>query len=249
MHKEWRMPEPTRSKTIQYLVGADKAGSFPKAITDPGHGGKFDKEGNVLPFPGNTFICHIDQSSQFYKALCAFQDALRNSVFAEHYTFLPKPSFHMTIFCGVSGIPLGEDGWPEGMDRASSLDDITSTFSERFASQTNMSGFGMVASGISLPGTVTMRAASDADQSKLSDARHRLQKLTGLFRSDIDTYEFHISLGYLKRWFDQTAIDEAYATAEQLFETHLKDSGVQFLGTLELCAFETMHHFEPVIEG
>lgn len=226
--KELRMPEPTRSKTIQYLTGADNDERFPKAITDPGHGGKFDKEGNVLPFLGNTFICHIDQTSQFYQALCAYQDGLRNSLFAKYYTFLPKPSFHMTIFCGVSGVPLGEDGWPEGMERASSLDDITSIFSERFASQSNTSGFGMVASGISLPGTVTMQAASDADQSKLTAARHRLQKLTGLYRSDIDTYEFHISLGYLKRWFDQTTVEEAYGISEQLFATHLKDSGVLF---------------------
>lgn len=242
-----RMPEPARSEIVRYLTGTDSGGHLPKAITPPRQGGKFDEDGNVQPFPGNTFICHIDQPSKFYDALCAYQDGLKETMIADHYTFLPKPSFHMTVFCGVSGDPLGEDGWPEGMERTSSLGDITKTFSERFARQDNLTGTDVTASGISKPGTVTMQAASPAGQSKLSKTRHRLQELTGLYRSDIDTYEFHISLGYLKRWFDQATAEEAYKTAERLFAHYLRDCGVHTFGSVELCTFETMHHFEPVV--
>lgn len=244
---DWRMPEPARLEAIRHLTGTGSGGQLPKAITAPGRGGKFDEDGNVQPFPGNTFICHIDQSSQLYDALCAYQDGLKETMIADHYTFLPKPSFHMTVFCGVSGDPLGEDGWPEGMERTSSLNEITKKFSERFPRKDNSPGIDVTASGISKPGTVTMQPASPAGQSKLSKARHRLQKLTGLYRSDIDTYEFHISLGYLRRWFDQDTAEEAYKTAERLFAHYLRDRGAHTLGAIELCTFETMHHFEPVV--
>jgi len=244
--KQSQTPETRRSQALSYLSGRSLLSEFPKAITDPGQGGKFDKEGNVLQHPGNTFLCHIDQTSEFYQALCAFQDDLKAAQLANNYIFLPKPSFHMTVFCGVSGSPLGDDGWPTGMPNSATLDQVTQLFSKRLSNWSKPTEFIVRADGMSMPGTVRMVPATRRDAETLANLRYSLQEATGLYRVDIDSYEFHISLGYLERWYSEKASEEAMKTADRLFCKHLGNLSEQKLDPVEFCTFETMHHFERI---
>ena len=111
-----------REDTLRYLSGQKADLEYPKGITMPGQGGKFDPSGNVMHHPGNTFVCHVDQKSDFFVSLCTLQDGLKKSPLAGNYTFLPQNSFHMTIFCGISGSPLGVDGWPREISSSANLD-------------------------------------------------------------------------------------------------------------------------------
>ena len=233
-----------REDILRYLSGQSVRSNFPKAITPAGQGGKFDLAGNVLRHPGNTFLCHIDQTSEFYRALCALQDDIKASPLSENYVFLPKPSFHMTIFCGVSGLPLGDDGWPQDIPNSANLDYISREFAAKLSAWKVRNKFNVRAIGMSMPGTVRMVPATAQDASNLRNIRHQLQELTGLYRDDIDSYEFHISLGYLLRWYNDKTAAAAMNSADELFQLHMAPFSDLELGPIEFCTFQTMHHFE-----
>ncbi|PTB65556.1 hypothetical protein BBK36DRAFT_1141514 [Trichoderma citrinoviride] len=61
-------------------------------------GKKFDTNGNVLPSPGITIICHLPQDNQLYKAHLPITPA---EPITKVYTLLPLPSWDMTVFEGV----------------------------------------------------------------------------------------------------------------------------------------------------
>ena len=241
-----RTADSVRKDILQYLSGQNTALEFPKAITKPGQGGKFDIYGNVMHHPGNTFVCHVDQKSDFFVSLCALQDGLKRSALASNYTFLPQHSFHVTIFCGISGSPLGVDGWPKGMPLSANLDQITQQFDTKISAWEKFNKVRMQPSGMSMPGTVRMIPATDIDARILREARHQLQDLTGLYRNDIDTYEFHISLGYLKQWYNDDEAAAAIAEADSLFYSHLSAYRDLEFGPIEFCKFQNMHYFEII---
>jgi hypothetical protein len=243
--EEERRPTAEAKALLKMTGGPDHA-SFPSAITAPGGGGKFASDGRVLPFPGNTFLCHIDQQSQFYAALCAVQDALRKLPQADHFTFLPKPSFHMTIFCGVSGSPLGSDGWPKGFAQGATLDQITDAFKERLKQSGLKSGVSVLPDHLYLPTSVSMRAATDEDEAKLRATRQALEDLTGLCRGDVTSYVFHVSMAYVVKWLSQSAALDLMQDCKSLFGKHLADCDPIHFSQVEFCTFENMHRFEKV---
>lgn len=237
------LPTP---EALAHLTGKGSDMKFPPAITAPGDGGKFDFNGDVLALPGNTFICHIDQQSDFYRALSRLQDAIRALPQAHSITFLPKPSFHMTIFGGVIGDPPGQDGWPVDITKGASLASITSRWAEQLNAIEELGGFAVRPTHLRAPYSVSMQGASDKDAAALLDARQRLQRLTGLVRGDVQSYEFHVTLGYLVKWMD---VDEALRLVEaagQLFNEHMPLSDSVELGHVEFCTFENMYRFKRV---
>lgn len=238
--------ELRKANALIKLTGGTQHALHPKAITEPGMGGKFTPEGQVLPFPGNTFLCHIDQKSEFFSALCAVQDELRSHPLSGHFTFLPKPSFHMTIFCGVSGAPLGSDGWPKDMPLDASLNQITDAFDEKFDDRTFQNSFGVLPDNLFLPTSVSMRAATDEDEIMLRKIRAELEEITGLYRGDVDSYEFHVSMAYVAKWLNEKTATEMVEECNSLFDQHLAHCGPIHFDRVEFCSFDNMHQFGSV---
>lgn len=236
----------TEDLLLASLAGRNSGEARPTAITEPGFGGKFALDGKVMPFPGNTFICHIDPKSSTFAAMSRVQDEMMSSKFAKYFTFLPKSSFHMTVFCGISGSPLGADGWPINMPAGTSLADCTATFLK------NLSNF--IYEGFSEVTTVSIRAgyslrlqpATDLDALKLRGARDHLRDATGLHRQDHQTYEFHATLAYPISWIPEDTAKELIAFSNALFEKNRDDLTSIELGPIEFCVFDNMHAFEAL---
>ena len=243
--------EPTRheigrAKALIKLTGGPERASHPNGITLLGKGGKFAPDGQMLPFPGNTFLCHIDQTSEFYSALSIIQDKLREHPYADYFTFLPKPSFHMTIFCGVSGTPLGSDGWPRGFPLDASLNQITSTFNNRLAQKTFRTGFSVLPEELFVPTSVSMRGATEQDELTLRKIRTQLEELTGLYRGDVDCYGFHVSMAYVARWLNEKAAEDILQECTSLFDQHLIGCSPIYFDRVEFCSFNNMHKFDII---
>lgn len=234
------------TQMLSKLIGIDTEHSFPKAITASGGGGKFTTDGAPLIFPGNTFLCHIDPASDFHRALCEMLDRLKNLPQANHFTFLPKSSLHMTIFCGVCGSPLGEDGWPQGLSRDALLCQITERYRDLFTRMQGTERFRVKPVSIDAPAKIIMKSATPQDTQSLREMRHKLQELTGIYRPDFDRYQFHVSLAYLVRWLSRDDAIRYSKATDAIFQECLGDIKSVDLGPVEFCEFETMHHFRPI---
>lgn len=237
--------EQTRhTSDVAHLTGEGLSRPFPPAITSADQGGKFLPNGMAIPFPGNTFLCHIDPRTDEHGAIGWLQDQMRDGPFGKYFTFLPPTSFHMTVFSSICGIPLGRDGWPEGIPEDTSLSEITRIFDDRIThgscfQHCNIKPVGMFA-GYSL----TVAGVTSRDQSALKEARQLLQELTGIRRTDFETYRFHITLCYLKKWMPIDVAKAHLEFMENLFLTFKQRIKQIDLGRIEYCTFEDMEHFK-----
>ncbi|MGL4239178.1 DUF1868 domain-containing protein [Tabrizicola sp.] len=246
MSDHWTLSAADRARIVAALSGASHTLAYPPAITVPGEGGKFTPQGEVLEHPGNTFLCHIDPTSVFYDRLSAVQDGLQAGPWGECMTFLPKPSFHMTVFCGISGAPLGADGWPEGMDRSATLGEITALYIERLSRLAAPSGYRVRPVGANGPVSIRMQPDGPEETAQLRGLRDVLSNLTGLNRPDHFTYNFHVSLAYMTRLLSCEEAEELLTASETLFARHLRNLGPVELGPVAFCRFETMCRFDTL---
>ena len=238
---------PDKARLIRSLMGSETNAPYPASITKAGGGGKFSPHGDTLFHPGNTFICHIDRDSAFFSGLVSYQASLMASEFNQHFAFLRPASFHMTIFCGVSGAPLGADGWPDGYSNGMELNAITDQFAGQLAAWKGPNSFVVACDGIQKPTTIAMKPASSSDADALWDARRRLQSLTGLRRPDFAEYKFHVSLAYQIGWLTAGEAEHLVDLSNCLFERHLSRVGAIPLGPIEFCQFDTMQQFNPIM--
>ena len=243
----WSLSEADREAMALRLTGAGTGLPGPGSISHPGGGGKFDPSGRVLDFPGNTFLCHLDRRSHAFRAICAFQDDLAaDPLAASCLTFLPQASFHMTVFCGVSGHPLESDGWPRGLRPGEGLAAVNAIFLERLAAFRGPERFRLRPDGFRGPHSLTLTPDSPGEEAILRGLRRALEGLTGIHRSNPDGYRFHISLAYLTRWVGRDEAGRLIGMAERLYARHLAALGPVDLGPVEFCTFRDMYHFQPL---
>lgn len=239
-------PAPDRATRLAHLTGRSSGAQHPPSVTAPGGGGKFAPDGAPLPFPGNTFLCHIDPASDAFDALARIQDGLRGLPSARAFTFLPKPSFHMTVFCGVAGIPLDTDGWPADLPAGTPLTEVTNHFAERLRDRTGAAGMRVRATRCDLGAAIQLVERDLESGRVLRRLRDTLRDATRLDREDHLTYEFHVSLAYQTCWLDAAAAAEYLHALDRIFAASRDGLSDIELGPVEFCEFDTMHSFHPV---
>ena len=218
----------------------------PKPKYPSGVPNKFDPDGNVQHFPGNTIICHLPNSSELYSSMLVLYDRLKQSPLSHLYAMLPPTSWHMTVFEGVVDKNWKPGYWPSNLPADTSLGDCTALFKEELSSfdlQTtlpyHMQVVGMTNSGLGLH-----VEPQPTDNTNLRTLRDRLAKLLQIRHPDHDHYGFHISLGYLLRYLTK----EQKRELADLFMDHFKDMPKEFaLGPPEFCVFEDMYAYEPIL--
>ncbi|KIW79817.1 hypothetical protein Z517_06432 [Fonsecaea pedrosoi CBS 271.37] len=205
-------------------------------------GRKFDPDGKVLPFPGNTIICHLSPDQPLYPAMLGLYDSLRSHRFASLYTMLPPESWHMTVFEGVSDETRA---WPSDLPLNAPLDICTALFKKKLENfefdtstpfQLTIVGYNPLVEGIAL----TAVPATPADEVRIRDLRKRLSELLQIRNPDHDEYALHLSLAYLLRCLDNQQQKELGDFLEEYrakLPTHFE------LGVPELCTFEDMFAF------
>lgn len=217
-------------------------------------GRKFGDDGRVLPFAGNTIICHLPQqggeATPFHVLLDAYR-ALPGHAFAARLTMLPPSSYHMTVFGGANDQQRGGSAWPGDLPLDLPIEECTQVFMERLA------GF---ASGLALPirmqvdatpppaddQTIKIRLApiNAAENARLRSLRDRLADLLGVRSADHDSYGFHITLGYVVQSLGP-AEAQALRSFERAWSARLQQRCPEIrLGPLEFCSFADMFHFD-----
>lgn len=229
-------------RAIDYLTGALTGGARPAAV-----GLKFTEEGAPLACPGYTTICHVDPASDAFRALVAAQDALKAGLLASAFTFMPADSLHMTIFEGVIDYSRTADRWPAHLSLDATIAEATKDAAARLKEHPCQQEFKLRPVEVFGGFTVGITGATDDEETGLRKTRNALRDALNLHRPDHDAYQFHVTLAYLLRWLSRDEAQEVVDVSHSVANALLQDMPTLTLGPVELCSFETMHRFDPIM--
>ncbi|KAL7931556.1 RNA ligase/cyclic nucleotide phosphodiesterase [Trichoderma chlorosporum] len=208
-------------------------------------GEKFDDKGNVLPFPGNTILCHLPQDSELYKTLLPIYETLEKSKFTKFYTLLPPPSWHMTVFEGVCDQRRERATWPQELALDAPLQSCHDLFRDKLSTfdlgiqpplRLSVTRLLMSKAGIRLD----LAAVDAAEEKRLRGLRDRLSVLLQIRAPGHETYVFHLALAY--RIIPVSKEDGRALTA--LLHKGYETIPHEFeLGAPEFCHFDDMFAF------
>ncbi|MCC5975208.1 MAG: DUF1868 domain-containing protein [Rubellimicrobium sp.] len=230
-----------RARALDWMTGRLDAGALPVSV-----GSKFSATGEVLSYRGNTFICHIDPASEAFDALTEAQAALRAGLPAGAYTFMPPPSFHMTVFGGICDACRTDARWPEGTDPDTPVDAVTDRWLAKAQALSLPQSVTIAPLGIFGGFCVLVDGAAEADRTTLWSVRNTLREATGIRRPDFDTYRFHITLAYNTRWLTAAEARAAQDLSDHVHERLRHRAAIIALGPVEFCAFDDMHRFRTL---
>lgn len=225
---------------MSYLTGRLTGGDRPAAV-----GEKFAPDGRILPWGGNTFICHIP-SGIAHDVLTAVQARLQEGPLAAAFAFLPPSSFHMTVFEGANDRRRGDDSWPAGVDPDAPMAAVTDRFLAAVRPLSLPRSVAIRPTALFGGFSVSVAGASAADEAQLRAAREALSLATGIRRQDFANYGFHITLGYLLRWLTEAEAAEVIALSDRLHADLAAALPRIELGPVEFCTFADMGAFPQV---
>ncbi|KAJ7920806.1 RNA ligase/cyclic nucleotide phosphodiesterase [Mycena leptocephala] len=209
---------------------------------------KFDPDGNVQTFPGNTIICHLSSSSQpeLYNSLLALYDKLKSSHLSHLYTLLPPSSWHMTVFEGVCDQVRHPSLWPDDLSTDALLEDCTSLWEKKLSSFDLQCDppYHLSPTGFYPPYAIIglrLQPYTGEEDARLRDLRDRLSTLLHIRPNNHRNYSFHLSVGYMLRFLT----NEQEKELTRLLMDHFEGMPKQLeLGPPEFCTFEEMSAFK-----
>jgi hypothetical protein len=237
---------PSRPNEIEHLTGRLSNLARPPGISLLNGGGKFTPDGAVQQWPGNTFICHIDRRSHAFEAIRALQEEVKMSVFNRFFTFLPPPSFHMTVYQGLSPDTKPGSGWPADIPEGLPREEVNALLLERLNRVALPASYKIKVDGLFAGYSLTVSGADEGQERALRQTRIALRHATGISFKDFDSYVFHITMAYLIDWLSEGTAKELADYSSEIGRQFLSGIASIALGPVEFCNFDTMHNFEVV---
>jgi hypothetical protein len=213
---------------------------------------KFNPDGTVKPFAGNTVICHIPQQCRFRDGTVALHDALVKSSFAHKLGILPTESNHMTIYPGANDQDRSVSSWPGGVPLDAAIEQCGSIVKARMEAARFPGPFPLRVR-VDVPrtlhygraSTLRMTGADAASEHALRSLRDRIAEVYQYRAPDHDTYGFHVTIAYTMADFSKAEVAEYRAILQQAVEQIAAATPVLELGLPEYCTFRDMYRFDP----
>ncbi|WP_117233874.1 DUF1868 domain-containing protein [Vibrio maerlii] len=216
----------------------------------PSVGVKFNEDGSVRHFPGNTFLCHVDKESPVLKQVIWAQQQLKAMDCAKNYAFLPESSMHMTVFEGLCDQIRDESVWSSKLTSDVSLEDATEQFMTWLNEAQATPKFKMVFDHVynSRNGGTVLRIkpANQETLDAIKACRENLSELTGIRHPVHDSYHFHITLSYKVIHLDEEQERELLDTCARIEQRMNESFGELTHGAVEFCEFKDMFEFRAV---
>lgn len=168
---------------------------------DKNIGKKFNANGTVRQFPGNTVISMVNHEQDIFSHFLHIRQLLEETPAAPCVTLLPLSSIHMTIIEGVCDQVRLADHWTSLLPLDCSLAETDALFEERFAGIPPLEPVSLRMTHIVFTGAILLRMepVTQADAARLRRYRDDVSAALGLRFPDHDRYRFHISLGYFTK--------------------------------------------------
>ncbi|CAH03041.1 uncharacterized protein KLLA0_A10351g [Kluyveromyces lactis] len=222
---------------------------------------KFDDNGVVKTFHGNTIICHIPQQTDFFNRLLDFYRFAKRLSFYDKITLLPPSSYHVTIMncCHEHDRSVGH--WPTGLGADASISECHNHLAQLFK-DANFRDQGTNPSGVELkvhippkdelPSSkprsinVIVKPSNTSQETAIKQLRDSISALTGLEDPSHDSIKFHITLAYINEELKDSEVEELNSHLGNLHCILDRDCPVVQLGEPEFVTFEDMFYFHLV---
>ncbi len=234
------MHAPLVSKDLGYISAANHD-------QPPRHlGSRFNADGEFLPDSGNTVVCHLVEGSQTEKAIIATRQRFLDMAEAPQLAFTHISSLHMTVFQGVNDLRRMFPYWPSDMPLDASVDAMTDYYHDRLSAFPALPAFNMQITGLRPVGLV-MKGATAEDDRIVALWRDTFADFFGYRHPDHDTYEFHVTLSYIIRWFEPECLPRWQAMLDAELEKLRAAAPVIEMRPPAFCEFKDMNHFRELI--
>jgi len=234
------MHAPLVSKDLDYISAANHD-------QPPRHlGSRFSAEGEFLPEPGNTVVCHLVEGSQTESAIVSTRQRLLDMPEASQLAFTPVSSLHMTVFQGVIESRRALPYWPQTLPLDTPIDAVTDYYRDRLSTFPTLPAFNMRVTGLRPVGLV-MKGATAEDDSIVALWRDTFADFFGYRHPDHDTYEFHITLSYIVSWFEPECLPRWQAMLDEELEKLRVAAPVIQMRPPAFCEFKDMNHFKELV--
>lgn len=228
------------SKDLDYISAANHD-------QPPRHlGSRFNADGEFLTDAGNTVVCHLVEGSQTEKAIITTRQRFLDMAEAPQLAFTPISSLHMTVFQGVNDLRRMLPYWPSEMPLDASVDVMTDYYRDRLSAFPALPAFNMQVTGLRPVGLV-MKGATAEDERIVALWRDTFADFFGYRHPDHDTYEFHITLSYIIRWFEPECLPRWQAMLDEELEKLRAAAPVIEMRPPAFCEFKDMNHFKELV--
>jgi len=235
--------------------GAGASGSGGRKHRPRDVGRKFAANGRVLPFAGNTILCHLPQQGEQSVAFDGLLDIYRAMLadgWMRKISALPPSSYHMTIFEGASDRERHYPYWPAGLPLDMEMARCDELLAERLRNFDLGSDIPPYIMRVDMaepavaetPFAIGLVAADDRTERSLRRLRDRLSLTLGIRHPHHDRYRFHVTLGYQFAPLTETEL-EGYRRRLARWRIQLaKQAPVITFGAPEFCRFGDMFAFK-----
>lgn len=210
-------------------------------------GTKFNADGTVRRFPGNTVISMVNHGKDVFTHFLHVRELFMASPAAPCVTLLPLDSIHMTVIEGVCDQVRRPGYWTSLLPLDCPLSATDALFEARFAELAPLGEVTLRMSHVVCTGGILLRMepVTPADEARLRAYRDAASAALGLRFPNHDSYHFHITLGYFTKEptpEQEQALMEFCAQADRYIAEH--DIRMRAEEPL-LTFFDSMFRFEP----
>ena len=207
---------------------------------------KFDEKGNPLFFPGCTIIFNIPIDTDLSSEIFKFQNKLRELNPPKTYFYLPRSSFHMTLFDCCNLNTKNTNYWPSDIDPDMDYKDIAVELNKRIENYNFPEELNLKLKTFFGGYSIILEPFSEKDEKILRNCRDELSSLLKIKFENHQRYTFHITLAYILRELNQTEIKNLIEFNKKLFFDFRKRFPKLTLEKPEMCTFEDMLEFKSI---
>lgn len=205
---------------------------------------KFDKDGNPLPYYGNTIISYLnDHDWPVFDEAVRVQEMFKKSGFAGNLAFLPPSSFHMTVLTLCREIDRGTPSWPRDIAVDETFQGIDRILKERVGGVPLPEGIWVEVDECEET-KILLKPHDQESTDKLCAYRDLVAEVTGIRHYWHDGFRYHLSLSYLLTPLNEEQKQERDIVCRSLTEKLRKSVKPFLLPKPEFVIFNDMMSYE-----
>jgi hypothetical protein len=218
---------------------------------------KFDPQGIVQRYAGNTVIFHFDQQGEnsiLFREMLKIYRILPKYSFFRKVVMLPTSSYHMTIF-NCTNDERQPGTWPVDLPQSATMDECTEHLKQKlsnlplkFSMPFKFSLDLEVEEYVDDMGWgLRLKPANEEEAAKVKSLRDQLASQLGIRYSNHDNFQLHASVCYFLEDFTAAERVEFLKFSDEVHRTISEVCQVIELGPPEFCSFVDMYHFDRLL--